>query len=167
MQVTEGAGSGLPTQCMSGGRGQLEPRKARSLVWSHTLPEEGAPFSAQRLCPPNNCRGDTFLNFTKATPAQALVVASELGRSTEMLNTSWIWPDSSVSGLDEGCERKRGIEGKHMDHGLGKWNNGFLLAEMGKMGMEGDGGGWKRCDGQHILSWMPSKYPSGDGPGNS
>lgn len=51
-----------------GGEGQLKCRKALGLIWSSIPPEEGAPFSAQRFCPPINCVGDVFLNFAKAVP---------------------------------------------------------------------------------------------------
>lgn len=71
----------------------------------------------------------------------------------------------SVNRLDEGCETKRGNQGRYMDHGLRKWNNRFSRAKVGETGKEEVGE--RECMSAHIKLKMPSKHPRGDGPGGS
>lgn len=86
-------------------------------------------------------------------------------RNVEILNISWISPIGSVNRLDEGCAKKKRIKGDYKDHGLRKWNSGSPLAEMGNMGKELAGEMELRL--AHIKLKMPSRHPSGDGPGGS
>lgn len=86
-------------------------------------------------------------------------------RRAEILITSQIGPVGSVNRLGEGCETKREIQERCMDHRLRKWNNRFPRAKVGKTGKEEVGE--KEWMSAHIKLKMPSKNPSGDGPGGS